>query len=334
MKPVLMLCVVLGVSAVLSAEDLESRRGNFRIKSLVTTEGIKGEPEASRWSARILTRSGVLLHTIEKLVPYGSPFPGVLVSDNAGEAVVVDAFAGVVEFLDARGNTVNIWRPFGDAAPDHERILKCSVAGDRMVFLVSGPSFDRARVVMYSVAGEELWTGVLAFESGSEIYLSGDGATVIVSSYASGSGLPTVATEILDVRGASVRVLPLLMRNAAVDARSGRFVVADRNEVMFGPLDPSGECSQWTSPPGGSVITGVTCAGTSAGFVMERILAGAEGIRYADPTLHVVTEGGREIVRESFAGSNDTPAHISSRDGTILFRNSGHQREIHVSDYE
>ena len=85
-------------------------------------------PGTATWTVRVAGADGVERYVVGKDVPYGSPFPGVEVCDD-GRVIVVDAFAGIVEFIGETGMITRTWRPFGEAGPDHERILKCSAAG-------------------------------------------------------------------------------------------------------------------------------------------------------------------------------------------------------------
>ena len=327
-----MLCLALSVSALVQAEVLESRRGDFRIETHRASVESKSGREATMWTASVLTRSGDKLYTLTKEVPYGSPYPGVQVSDHAGETVVVDAFGGFVEFYDPAGALLRRWRPFGEAEPDHERTLKCAAADDRLAFLISSASTDGARVVMCSSGGEEFWSGKLSHASGSEIYLSPDGRTVIASTYAVADGVTGVATDILDDRAARIQTLPLLMRNADVDSLGRRFVVTDRNELVFGILRPSDEQHSRVSGAEGSVITGAVCIGESVGFVMERLVAGGDGVRYEDPTFVMIANNGRELFRNVLNGRSKTQARFSLQRGEIRVWNAQNWKLIKLSD--
>jgi len=327
-----MLCLALSASTLVQAEVLESRRGNFRIETHRAVVESKSGREATLWTARVLTRTGDELYTLTKEVPYGSPYPGVQVSDNAGESVVVDAFGGLVEFYDPAGSLLRRWRPFGEAGPDHERILKCAAADGRLAFLVSSASTDGARVVMCSSGGEELWSGKLSDASGSEIYLSADGRTVIASTYTVADGRTGVATDILGDRGERIQTLPLLMRNADVDSLVGRFVVSDRNEAVFGNLQSPGEQHQRVTGEEGSVITGVVCIGEGVGFVMERVVAGGDGVRYEDPTFVMIANNGRELFRSVLNGRSKTQARFFVQGGEIRIWNTEKWKLIKLSE--
>jgi hypothetical protein len=333
MRRSLLLCLVIASWATVGGEVLESRGGNFRVETTVDKDEIKEQRSASRWSARVTTQSGELLYTLDKSIPYGSPFPGVQISDHSGEAVTVDAFAGTVEFYDSRGTLARRWRPFGDAPPDHERILKCSVAGDRLAFLVSGTPFEQARVVMCTSAGGETWTCALSEQSGAEIFLSPDGAAVIASSYTS-TGVVRTATAMLDSHGTALHVFPLLMRHADIDPLSKRFVVADRDEVISGSLDTPAEMRRWILTREESCVTGVTSAGTSVGILAERIRAGSDGLLYVDPLLVILDASGRETYREVFTGTSTGPSHIQFRQGKIHVAGDNVRNSITVSPYE
>lgn len=325
MKSVATLCLLLLLPSLLAAGLLESRRGNFSVDTRLTP-GAAGEGRGhTAWVAGVSDRSGAALYTIEREIPFGSPFPRVQVSDNAGEAVMVDAFSGIVEFYNARGSLVRRWLPFGVDPPDHERILKCEVSGERVAFLLSASAPPQARVVMCTVTGEERWSRTLVYASASEIVMSDDGGIVIASSYTAAGpdspGPPRIATEIIDGNGGALHVLPVLMRHAGVSPSGDRFVVADRNEIVFGSVNGSSEHRHWRSGPGEGTITGVACAGETTAVVVEQIQAGSGGIRYANPTAVFLNQAGIEVRRDVLSGTSVFSTRLSFREGQFRLQN-------------
>ena len=325
MKSVATICLLLLLPALLTAGLLESRRGNFRV-GIRLTPGDAGEGRRyTAWVAGVSDRSGAVLYTIEREIPYGSPFPRVQVSDNAGEAVMVDAFSGIVEFYNARGSLVRRWLPYGVDPPDHERILKCEVSGDRATFLLSASAPPQARVVMCTVTGEERWSRTLVYASASEIAMSDDGGIVIASSYHAAGldspGAPRVATEIIDGNGAGLHVLPVLMRHASVSPSRERFVVADRDAIVFGFVTGDEAHRRWSSGLQGGTITAVACAGDTTAVVVEQILAGSDGIRYANPAAIFLNAAGIEMRREVVSGTSRFSTRLSFREGRFHLQN-------------
>ncbi len=306
------LCSLLCVGRMIAGE---SREGKFTVTTSLNPPAAKQPGAATRWTVTVLARNGVELYRVEKQVPYGSPFPGTAVMDHAGELLLVDAFAGFVEFYDGSGALVRSWMPFGDAAPDHERILKCSAAGDRAAFVVSSAGQPLARVVMTTPDGEILWTRTLEEPSASEIILSDDGQGVIVSSYVMTASL-RASSSILSRTGKTLAEVPLLMRHADFDGATGRWVIADGNEVRSGVTGKSAPEGTWITGGPAVIVTDVRLTVTGIILLAEGVEVASDGIRYANAALIGLDSAGMESFRREVQGMWDGPGRIGLRSGT------------------
>lgn len=308
--------LVAAVPFIAAGETVSSRNGQWTATVIRGEQGSGKRPGTALWSVRVAHERQGVRYTLEKEVPYGSPFPGIQVCDDGG-AIIVDAFAGFVEFIDPSGALARPWHPFGEAGPDHERILKCSAAGGRAAFLVSETGGDEARVHVTTARGQALWDAPLVHPMGSEIVLAPDGGIVVASDYRSLPALE-VATEIFDGSGRRVRVTNLLMRHAAIDPVDGFVAIADRDEVVIFDQGEEVAAGRWMVTEEGVCITGLAIVGGQVGVLAERVVAGSAGVRYERPALIRMDRTGRVLGRTVGEGVAVRPRSVSGTGGVFV----------------
>jgi hypothetical protein len=315
MKRIVWLVFVLLFPLLCDAGTVRSRGGRFTA-TVVTGAANSGKRHGTAtWTVGVAGEDGVQRYRVEKEVPYGSPFPGATVCDD-GRLIVVDAFAGFVEFMDETGIVTRIWRPFSDAGPDHERILKCSTAGTRAAFLLSGSGIDVARVVMCTTAGDAEWKKELQRSHGSEIYLASDASATVVSSYSS-STIFQFSTEVLDGQGRIIRSVAMLMRHASIDPESGLLAMADRDSAEIYSPGRNGREGCWRISVEGECIMGIATLTGEVAILTAKVTAGASGVDVTQPTMVIVGAQGSEV--EHFPVDGASGRGLSIRTGSVKF---------------
>lgn len=309
MKRLLALSLLISLVLASHMSGGESQDGRFQVVVIRSQDGAAHPGERTDWRAAVLAKDGTELFTVRKHVPYGSPFPGTALFEETGELILVDAFAGLVEFTGSSGALVRTWKPFGDDLPDHERILKCSTAGDRAAFAYSSPGVGGVRIAVTDRLGEILWTAAAEEPMASELVLSSDGEGVIISSYQMTEEL-RAATRLYSRDGRLLLSLPVLMRNADFDGRSGRWVIAGKNSVWLGTIGVSMPAQTWAAGGASDVVTDVVLADTGALVLVERVETGTGRLLFADPTLIHLKGAGDAVSLQIMRGTFERQSRI------------------------
>ena len=319
MKRYAWLILLFSLPILCEAGTVRSREGTFTATVVAGSANSGKRPGTATWTVRVAGADGVERYVVEKDVPYGSPFPGVEVCDN-GRVIVVDAFAGFVEFIDETGTLSRTWRPFGDAGPDHERILKCSAAGGGAAFLLSGEAGTRAIVVATTIPGREMWRKDLGNRMGSEVYLAPDGSGIVASSYSTGDGFRFL-TEVLDAEGKDLRAMPMLMRHAAFDPLSGVLAIADRDSAEIFVPGRGDRQGCWRASEEGECVMGVATIGGQVAIMTAHVTAGASGTDIARPTVVIVGTKGEELHRVPVGHLSGRGLSIRTESGEFVVAN-------------
>jgi hypothetical protein len=195
-----------------------------------------------------------------------------------------------VDFIDSTGTPVRSWRPFGDDPPDHERILKCSVARGSAAVLWSMPDERGAFAALFSARGELIWDRRLAEVVGGEVQISENESYVLASSYTF-RGPPRFATELFGVAGERLAFHPRIFRSACVPESEGNappvFVLTDGKVLTHHSADQKTKgVDIWTAPAPDDVITDVTMQPDGTIFALvQKVTAGEDGIQYGQGRL-------------------------------------------------
>jgi hypothetical protein len=276
--------------------------------------------DGKRWYASVVDASGGVRYTIEREVPYGSPFPALAISPDEGWGIFLDAFEGIVEFLDATGAPVRSLRPFGDSAPNHERILKCSIGRTMAAFLWSIPDGESACAALFSASGDEIWNRRLHGNCGGEVQISKEGDYVLAGS-SSFRESPQFTTELFDAVGDRIASIPHSFRSAYIaEAEAGALppiILSDGRTLYRLRADTATEI--WSVGAGNDVITDVAMSsdGTILALV-QNVSAGDMGIRYGESRL-LTSRGQATQIR---------PVNTSGED-RLSFHRSGDRLWIH-----
>lgn len=306
--------------ALLRAHAQESRSGNF--KALVERQGgAKDATETNHWSVRVEDRAGRELYRVSKEIPFDVQFPAVHVSDTEGRMVVVQPLNGTVEFHDGRGGLTNTVSFAVTDDLDYERILKCSVAGNRVAVLTSENN-DQARLVMCSIEGRELWRRTLAGRQAGEIMLSASGDVVVAGSYSFTDHLEA-STEMFDGEGLKLRELAGIFRYADISPDNQRVALAAKNRATIEALEDGSEFVQYQTTSGSHIITGLKFVGNYLAVVVEDVEFEEGRPRYR-PSLVMLDNQAKPVTVQELNVVATAPALLTIDGDTIVLR-SGNQ---------
>ena len=317
--------LVLGV--VVSASGQTSSNGNFSAE-LATQTRAKNAREQNTWTAKILDRQGGVRYQLTKQIPFDVQFPSIVLADDGG-SVVLRVFEGIVEFYGSDGNLVKSYEPFGRRTAEHEQIIKCSVAGNRVALLFSTPDASNATVVMMTLRGEEMWRSSLKAKHAGEVFLSTNGKLVAAGSYEVGRTILR-STEVFDDFGMRIRELNMLFRTADI-ADDGRIVLADKNNIVLASLIDKNSSAAWTSRVPNQVITSARWVRGFVAFVIESVHLPKGSPMYEHPSLIVLNLKGNEVARTSLRSSSPKPAALGFDSQRITLSSARAQTAIALS---
>jgi hypothetical protein len=308
------------------ADVLQSRGGNYY--AVVTREGgAKQFPEQNRWSATIFHRSGKERYTLDQKVPYDVQFPALYLSDEDGRAIVIGSFEARVEFYDGRGNLVRVLQPSASAEPTYERVIKCSVAGDRAAFLVSSPDKPHAEVFVTGLDGTEIWRRTMPEKTAGEVFLSSDGTYLLAGCHSSDREI-VMSTLLFDQSGNLVRTLDILFRYADIAPKRNMLVLSDRNLVILESLDGSTDRLSWSTARTEEIVTGIRIVDGHVAASVESVDLATGAPRYTGATLVVLKRNGEEFTRRVLKGSSAYPAVLNVDDAAVTISSGKRKTSI------
>ena len=314
-----MLCGVVPPAELVAAETVSetvvSRFGGYRAAISIDAQAER-YPELNRWRAIVRDAVGNELYRLDRPIPYDTPYPALALSDQDGAAVLLNAFDGIVEFIDARGATVRRWRPFASETPSHERILKCSIAGSRVAFLASDPLEKRAVVYAMTIDGLPHATAELAEQQAGELYLSDDG-TVIVAGGSTPLGQITVSTALMDWDGRLMATVPFDVRLADIRIGTAQVALADTRAVLLVDLDTGGYETLWSEDRPGAIVTGLRLLEPGVA-VCSQSFAYPDGIpSYTNTRVVLLSPDGVTLFDRSVEGESSAPVALDAGAGEI-----------------
>ncbi|MDH3252537.1 MAG: hypothetical protein OEM41_07060, partial [Ignavibacteria bacterium] len=247
----------------------------------------RGYPERNAWNASVFTHDGDRAFILSAEIPYDVPFPALYLSDT-GEAIVIHTFDGLIEYYDSHGARSATIRPFGEAEPQLEQIIKCSVAGTRAAFLVSSPLEENARVFMSDFAGINLWAKEIPEQFAGEVFLSDDAGVVCAGAYSSRQEISRTSV-ITDAEGRVLRTIPILFRCADVSPDNYLFALTERNAVLVGSVqDDRLEPARWTTASRSRIVTDVMFADGVVAAAVDSVDMSDGSPVYRSPELVVI----------------------------------------------
>lgn len=297
----------------------EARRsGAFYAETEIRAEAEK-YPEMNSWTTTVYARGGETRYKLSREVPYDVPFPTIYVADD-GRSVLVISFDGLIEFHDQGGTLVRKISPFPLATTDYERVITCSVAGDRTAFVVSESRGTNARLIVTDLEGHETQNIQLTGEHAGQVFVSNSGSHVLAGSYSSDDKI-RLSTVLFDRLGKPIREFDLLFRHADISEDDELVVVADRNALLIAGLDARGPAMRWTTGSTGKVITDVKVVGRFAAAVVEAISMEEGKPVYNSPTLMVVDRTGQVAATRTLTGTSSRPATLRAEGSTVTLSN-------------
>ncbi len=324
--------VLLSAGSVLAAHEVrvESRDGAF-VAVVTWTGNAASYPVRNAWNASVFTRSGERSYDVSMEIPYDVPFPAVYLSDT-GEAIVVQAFDGVIDYYDRRGNRIASLRPFGSVEPEHEQVVRCSVAGGRAAFLVSSPIRQHARLFVTDLSGNELWQMTMTEQFAGEVFLSHDAGVLCTCTYSS-MGEISRNTVVTDGVGSVLRTIPVLFRHADVSADNRYLVLSERNAVLIGKVHgESWEPARWSTGERSRIITSVMFIDGIVAAAVDSVDMSEGFPMYRSPEIVVVDSSAAVLRRHSLAVSSKTPSVLTTGPGSIILQSGASSVSIPVRD--
>ena len=324
------LALVLSLACVSWAQS--SRNGMFQVEVEIHATAKKW-PEGNSWKATVYDSAGVLRYQIAKEIPYDVQYPAIRISDAGGRCIVFSPFEGWVEFYNGEGNIVGTMSPFIGEAPTYERILKCSVAGERAAFLVSEPLTASARVMLTDLEGNEIWNASFSLETAAEVFLSTNGDYVLAGSYSSGDRIER-STVLLDRRGNILRTFDTIFRHADFAEEDGRVVFTERNGIVIASIDGKEASVRWSTKDRNEVVTGVRFAAGHVGVVVEKVTLETGKPRYNNPQLVVLNQQGQQVLNKQLHQISEDPASLKIDGETLTVSSGSAKLQVDVSKME
>ena len=267
--------VLLSIMLLLGSSDAgeiavrSSRTGEFRASVSVSGEA-KRWPDVNLWQAVVRDRNGRTLYQLAKEVPFDSPFPSIVLSDSGGRSVLFDAFEGWVEFYDGTGVLLRSWDVFGEGEPTYERSIKCSIAGDRAAFLLSGTEGRPATVHLTDMRGRSLMNVSLDQSQAGELHISEDASVIVAGCYFGGE-VSSFTTSCISPDGTVLRRIPMLFRVVQLSPDRKALLLAGRRDVVEVALDSQDRRTLWAGNRTDELVTDVCYAGSSRALLVERV---------------------------------------------------------------
>jgi len=312
-----------------SQTTLESMTGKFSV-SIERTGSAKTWPESNQWTASVMMADGAELYRIEKEVPFDFQFPAIYLTDLDGSAVVVSSAQGVIEWYSPKGQTIAALYPFGHQAPDYERVIKCSIGGDRAAFLISSPEMSAARIISMTMTGEKVWTVEFPLQHAGEVLMSPSGRYVLAGAYAS-EGEIVKKTYVIGNEGKIIRELPGMFRYAAIDEESGTIAYAERNNVTIAGIHDDGG-REWRTGKRETIITSLQFIEGDVLATVESVSVEGGLIRYVNPSLVLLDEQAKVVAEKSFQSISAKPVNARRRGENIVLEIGGLEKEIKLSE--
>jgi hypothetical protein len=229
--------------------------------------------------------------------------------------VLVISLDGLIEFYDQSGNIVGKISPFPLATPDYERVITCSIAGDRAGFVVSESRGTNARLILTDLEGHEAQNIQLAGKHAGQVYVSNSGSHLLASSYSSDDKI-RLSTVLFERLGKSIHEFDMLFRHADISEDDELVVMTDRNALLIAGLDARASAVRWTTGSTERVITDVKVVGGLVAAVVEEISIEAGKPVYTSPSLVVVDRKGQVVATRTLTGTSSRPAVLRAEGST------------------
>jgi hypothetical protein len=308
-------CVPLSRAGDSFTRQIESRAGYYRA-DIAIEAGAERFPEINHWRATVHDSSGEVLYRLQRTVPYDSPYPALVLFDSSGDGLLLNAFDGIVEFVDGRGNVRRRWRPFAEETPSYERILKCSVARNRVAFLVSDPSSPPARVFTMDASGTPAGSGTLPVVQAGEIFLSDDGRFVVAGG-SSVAGDLTVSTSILAWEGVLLDTVAMDFRLADVSPGGSKVVLADARRAVEVDLQRGEHRLLWLVSRPEGIISALQYHRRGVVLVSQTVEFRGGPALYGTTRVLLMSPDGATLLDRMLEGASEQPARVAEEAGGV-----------------
>ena len=259
--------------------------------------------------------NGELLYRLERQVPYDTPYPALVLSDDGGRGLVLNAFDGIVEFIDPRV-TVSALAPVSGEEPSYERILKCSVSGARVAFLVSDPTSPPALVHAMQLEGTPFAVTALSEEHGGELYLSDDGQLIIAGG-TTASETFALTTSLLAWNGSLLDTVAIDFRMAAMFAGGTRVALADTRTVVEVDLETGEHRRLWVEPRPEAIITALGYYDQGVMLVSQEVEFRGGPARFTEARAVALSSDGTTRLDRMLESESTVVATVAYAEGEI-----------------
>ncbi len=307
---------------------VESRSGKFSVR-IEQAGSAKTWPESNQWTATVMNEEGNRLYQIQKEVPFDFQFPAIILSDLDGSSVVVSSAEGVIEWYGPGGESVAALYPFGNHAPDYERVIKCAVNGGVAAFLFSSPESREVTLSCMTMKGEKLWSSSLPHEHAAEVVVSSSGKYVMAGSYSSENGI-VKKTYVFDGKAEMIRELAGIFRHGDIDEKNKRVAFAERNDVTIADITKQTTTS-WTTGRRELIATNVQILGDYVLATIEDVSVDGGVIRYHNPAFILIDGNGTVTARRDFQSAAKSPVNMKVRGDEVIATIGGVQQVMDFS---
>lgn len=178
-----------------------------------------------------------------------------------------------------------------------------------MAFLVSSPAWDRARVFMTTLDGDELWREDVEGTHAGEISLASGGTHLVAGSYIASTS-PRFTTDVFDGRGEKVRTIAMLFRHADISPATGQLALTDRNSLLLTTLQDNAPVVRWSTDSKERIITGVCLFDPFIALATEYIVVDDGTPYYTEPRLIILSRQGVQEAERMLQGKSKAPTTL------------------------
>lgn len=186
----------------------------------------------STFSVGVADSVGTVLYRIQREQFFDTAPPAVHLFGN-GSAVLMDGYAGVIEFYDGSGTMINRLLIRDALRPEHERVIAWAGAESKIAFVISEPNEDDALVLFTDNRGTPILRKALAGRShASAVRISSDGTLLALGTF---SWNETQLSHHLDLLSADGRILG----SVPLEFSGGSFGPGDSLLLAYGSTSAS-----------------------------------------------------------------------------------------------
>ncbi|MCK9408199.1 MAG: hypothetical protein M0R68_03615 [Bacteroidetes bacterium] len=275
-----------------------------------------------------LVKSGTIIGTIERSIPFDVPFPTTYVHHTTGIVVLSYVVDGFVEVYNSEGKKVWEQNFFKEMGPNYERTITVALGQSSIVFLTSDVTQPKAIVRKYSVDGAKQWETTLPFAMGYEVVMSEDEQTIAAGSYIFQDGLVYQSASIISNNGTLTGDVNILFRKAAFTDDNKYIAFTSGKEIAIVSVEKSSEMYHAGKITDG-IITDLLWNGLHLIIQESALVTTPEGMFvYRDPLFIEYTRDLHEVRREAANNITFKTSSLRNTNFGIEFSAAGTTRKL------